>query len=67
MNWELFYLSGGFILGVIASAVHSAPRIKDLKREIEFWRNQSKQYEERDRIVSQEIARLKGTTERTLT
>jgi len=60
MNWELFYLSGGFLLGVIASAVHSAPRIRDLKREIEFWRHQAREYEDRERIVAQEIARLKG-------
>jgi len=60
MNWELFYLSGGFLLGVIAAAVHSVPRIRDLKREIEFWRHQAREYEDRERIVAQEIARLKG-------
>jgi hypothetical protein len=60
MDWGLIGLSTGFFLGVIASAVHGIPRIRDLKREIEFWRNQSREYEERERIAVHENARLKG-------
>lgn len=58
MDWVL--LSAGFLLGVISTAVHGIPRIRDLKREIEFWRNQSRMYEDRERLVVQEVARLKG-------
>jgi len=57
---ELVGVCGGFLLGVAFSAAHNVPRVRDLKREIEFWRHQAREYEERERIVAQEIARLKG-------
>lgn len=53
-------LGAGFLLGVVMAAAHNIPRVRDLKREVEFWRQQAKQYEERERLVAQEVTRLKG-------
>lgn len=64
MNWQS--LEGALlvlfsvVVGALSVGLAGRGRIRDLKYEVEFWRNQARQNEERERILAQENARLKG-------